>query len=250
MTLEDSKDAIMPNPPRIKYSPRSVTPPPLASYRPAPLEAYTPDRGSRLPVVRGEPVDGFLRARRSALMESPMPHPTMRTGAGLHSEDLPGSTQDTAPMSALSPPPHHPSSSYADDHTAVIAVTPAPQRQHPRLAPPSVSQLPSSYLPTSSPAPFWRYMEWDGTPAKGTDLRDLSSPLKVKSSSPPPQDHHGSSARARELGSPVKERLFGALQSREGSTAEEDLLAPPPPEMSEEQDDDGVDDLQGVDLTK
>ncbi|KAF8418229.1 fork head domain-containing protein [Tirmania nivea] len=251
LTLEDSKDTVIANPPRIKYSPRSVTPPPIASYRPAPLEAYTPDRGSRQPVVRGEPVDSFLRARRSSLIESPITRPTMRTGAGLHSEDLPGSTQDTAPMSALSPPPHHPSSSYADDHTAVIAVTPAPQRQHPRLAPPSVSQLPSSYLPTSSPAPFWRYMEWDGTPAKGTDLRDLSSPLKVKSSSPPPQDHHGSSAWARELGSPIKEGLFGALPSREDSTTEEDLLAPPPPEMSaEEQDDDGVDDLQGVDLTK
>ena len=93
-------------------------------------------------------------------------------------------------------------------------------------------------------------MEWDGTPAKGTDLRDLSSPLKVKSSSPPPQDH-GNSASSRELGSPIKERFFGALQSREGSVAEEDPLAPPPLEMSaEEQDDDGVDDLQGVDLTK
>lgn len=93
-------------------------------------------------------------------------------------------------------------------------------------------------------------MEWDGTPAKGTDLRDLSSPLKVKSSSPP-QDHHGNIVSARELGSPIKERLFGALQSREGSAAEEDPLAPPPPEMSAgEQDDDGVDDLQGVDLTK
>jgi len=94
-------------------------------------------------------------------------------------------------------------------------------------------------------------MEWDGTPAKGTDLRELSSPLKVKSSSTPTQDHYGNSASARELGSPIKERLFGELQSREGSAAEEDPLAPPPLEMSaEEQDDDGVDDLQGVDLTK
>lgn len=75
--------------------------------------------------------------------------------------------------------------------------------------------------------------------------------MKVKSSSPAPQDHHGSSARARELGSPIKERLFGALQSKGGSAAEEDFVAPLPPEMSaEEQDDDGVDDLQGVDLTK
>jgi len=263
LTLEDSKDAIMPNQSRIKYSPGSVTPPPLASYRPAPLEAYTPDRGSRLPVVRGEPVDSFLRARCSSLIESPMPRQNMRTGAGLHLEDLPASTQDTTPMSALSPPPHHPSSSYADDHTAVIGVTPAPQRLHPRLAPPSVSRLPSSYLPASTPAPFWRYLEWDGTPGKGTDLRDLSSPLKSKSSFPPTQDHHGISARARELGSPVKGRLFGASQSKEDNAAEEELLALSPPEMPAEEQgddgvgdgvddamDDGVDDLQDVDLAK
>src|SRR5207237_10497691 len=40
--------------PMIKNS-RSVTPPPVTSYnRVAPLEAYTPDRGSRLPALRSQ----------------------------------------------------------------------------------------------------------------------------------------------------------------------------------------------------
>ena len=248
LTLEDSKDAVMPNAPRIKYSPRSVTPPPLSSYRPAPVEAYTPDRGSRQPVGRGEPEDSFLRTRRSSLIDSPMLRPPHLRASGIHSEELSGSTQDTTIMSAnLSPPSHHPSSSYADDHTAVVAFTPAPQRQHPKLAPPSVSQLPSSYLPTSSPAPFWSYLTWETSPAKGGHLRDLSSPLKLQSSSPPPHDHQGLTDRARELGSPVKERSFGTLQISDQHTVSEEL-APALP--VDEEDDEGVDDLQGVDLTK
>lgn len=170
----------------------------------------------------------------------------MNASVGMHSEDFPGGTQDTAPMSAkLSPPPYHPSSSYADDNTTVIAVTPAPQRQHPRLAPLSGSQLPSTFLPTSSPAPFWRYLEWD-SPANKVEITDLSSPFKFhRSSSPAPHDDYRSRARARELGSPIKER---ELHSKDNSIVTEDLLAAQSP--IEHVDEDGVDDLPGIDLTK
>lgn len=243
LPLEDAKDVIMPNPSRIKYSPGSVTPPPLSSYLPAPLEAYTPDRGSKLPVDKGEQEDGFLRARHLSLIDSPVLRPPKNASVGMHSEDFPGGTQDTAPMSAkLSPPPHHPSSSYADDNTTVIAVTPAPQRQHPRLAPPSGSQLPSTFLPTSSPAPFWRYLEWD-SPANKVEITDLSSPFKFhRSSSPAPHDDYRSRARARELGSPIKGR------SKDNSIVSEDLLAEHQP--IEHVNDVGVNDLPGIDLTK
>ncbi|KAF8470533.1 fork head domain-containing protein [Kalaharituber pfeilii] len=252
LTLEDSRDTVMPTQTRIKYSPRSVTPPPLSSYRPAPLEAYTPDRGSRNPVGRGEAVDSFIRARRTSLVDSPMIHPPLRTNQVLHSEDLPGNSQDTAPMSAnLSPPPHHTSSSYADDHPSVLAVTPAPQRQNPRLAPPSVSQLPSSYLPTSSPAPFWSYLTWEGTPGKLGDYNSSPCNKNKNRGSSPPLNDPTFSARARELGSPIKDRSFGStFQQKENTTVKDDFVAPALPGLATEDEEDGVGDLQGVDLTR
>ncbi|OIW33361.1 hypothetical protein CONLIGDRAFT_651976 [Coniochaeta ligniaria NRRL 30616] len=68
-------------------------------------------------------------------------------------------------------------------------VTPAPHRVHPRLAPPSTAQRPSQHMPTSSPAPFWKYADIGSTPLKPPHL-DLS-PSKTlgaipASSSPPP----------------------------------------------------------------
>ncbi|KAJ9142522.1 Fork-head transcriptional regulator 2 [Coniochaeta hoffmannii] len=69
-------------------------------------------------------------------------------------------------------------------------VTPAPHRVHPRLAPPSTAQRPSQHMPTSSPAPFWKYADIGSTPLKPPHL-DLS-PSKAAvavgpaSSSPPP----------------------------------------------------------------
>lgn len=70
--------------------------------------------------------------------------------------------------------------------------TPAPHRVHPRLAPPSTAQRPSQHMPTSSPAPFWRYADIGGTPmgavpfssspAKGPLTTDPpSSPVPIKS---------------------------------------------------------------------
>jgi hypothetical protein len=77
------------------------------------------------------------------------------------------------------------SSSYLDDNNGAPMATPAPRRQNPKLAPPSAAQMPSSYLPTSSPAPFWKYVDVGSTPAK--PMGDLS-PFKLDkaaASSPP-----------------------------------------------------------------
>jgi hypothetical protein len=78
-------------------------------------------------------------------------------------------------------------SSYIQEDGASF-VTPAPHRVHPRLAPPSTAQRPSQHMPTSSPAPFWKYADIGSTPLK--PAQDLS-PSKVlgrlpQSSSPPP----------------------------------------------------------------
>ncbi|KAK2758905.1 forkhead transcription factor fkh1 [Colletotrichum kahawae] len=81
-------------------------------------------------------------------------------------------------------------SSYLPDEGASF-VTPAPHRVHPRLAPPSTAQRPSQHMPTSSPAPFWKYAEIGSTPLKPGAHFDMS-PSKPslggipQSSSPPP----------------------------------------------------------------
>lgn len=70
-------------------------------------------------------------------------------------------------------------------------VTPAPPRVHPKLAPPSTAQRPSQHMPTSSPAPFWRYADIASTPLKSLRQHEASpskvgSALPPASSSPPP----------------------------------------------------------------
>ncbi|EGX91643.1 forkhead transcription factor Fkh1/2, putative [Cordyceps militaris CM01] len=79
-------------------------------------------------------------------------------------------------------------SSYQDDNSAFV--TPAPPRIHPRLAPPSTAQRPSQHMPTSSPAPFWRYADIGSTPLKPMAPYESPSktrgPMPPQSSSPPP----------------------------------------------------------------
>ena len=215
---------------------RSVTPPALlTSYRIQPLEAYTPDRGSRLPALRSidDTLVDSLRAKNSS--------------AGLQV------TMASALNTGAAPTPTQPSPFDDDDRTAIMsAVTPAPQRQNPRLAPPSIGQLPSSYLPTSSPAPFWKYVQFESTPAKGGGFGgggcgggggpDFSPPKDLHSSSPPPAE--------REPASPLKDRfhLGGARR----------LPLPIPrlnqrlevAETTEGEDEEGLGDFKGIDLTK
>lgn len=48
------------------------------------------------------------------------------------------------------------------------SATPAPAAPNLSLAPPSAQQqLPSSFMPASSPAPFWRFMQLSSTPVRG-----------------------------------------------------------------------------------
>jgi hypothetical protein len=206
-------------------SPGSVTPPQIPSYRVQQLEAYTPDRGSRLPA---------LRSADKTLSDTPRPQ---------SSRLQPGTLTSAANLSVITGL-HAPSPAPGgyDDGANMSAVTPAPQRQHPRLAPPSTSQLPSSYLPTSSPAPFWKYVQFGSTPAKP----DGFSPLKDLNSSSPPPVGAGLERDVRELGSPLKER--GGGFPRLGGGGGEDGKATAA--GGEDDEDEGLGDFPGIDLTR
>jgi len=150
---------------RMKRSPRSFSPP--SSSFPANAPQFTPDRGQLSSLQDQLPGDG-----------SPLPRHRRpnNTAFGL-SDNVPGS------------PPVLSSSYQQEDGTSFV--TPAPHRVHPRLAPPSTAQRPSQHMPTSSPAPFWKYADIGSTPMKGTAF-DMS-PIKGSkpgcnppSSSPPP----------------------------------------------------------------
>ncbi len=175
---EQSQDGLVSGT-RLKHSPRSTTPP-LSSYPVAAKEAYTPERGSHLPhhLAHGLP----------QIVDDGSPLPRSRSAVYGFS--------DTA---AAGSPPLLSSSAYYDEARSLV--TPAPRRQNPKLAPPSTAHLPSTYMPTSSPAPFWKFADDGSTPAR--PMPDLS-PLKtggtttlggLHSSSPPAAS--GSPSRLR-----------------------------------------------------
>jgi hypothetical protein len=175
--------------PRRKRSSRSGSP-----GFPSTATQLTPDRKTQLSRALDEtPGDG-----------SPLPpHKRPRGNFGL-SENLPGS-----------PPPF--SSSYMQEEGNSF-VTPAPHRVHPRLAPPSTAQRPSQVMPTSSPAPFWKYADIGNTPMKGSSFE--SSPIKGShrqlppSSSPPPLRRSSAASPSRGSGQ-VKAELPGMLDIEE-----------------------------------
>ncbi|KAI9837997.1 MAG: hypothetical protein M1819_006151 [Sarea resinae] len=216
--VDDSREAPVSNN-RMKFSPRSTTPP-LSSYPVAPKEAYTPERGSRLPAIRrGE--NGV-----NELDQSPIPGPRSK----------PYGFSDAAAGS----PPTLSSSAYMDDNQSMI--TPAPRRQLPKLAPPSTAQVPSTYMPTSSPAPFWKYVDMNSTPAR--PIPDLSpyksGPGLPQSSSPPPAE-----SDRRDAGSPTKAGSARPMTARpEDKPLKSENGVTGPPQEDEEEN------LGGFDLAR
>lgn len=144
------------------------SPPPSSSL--AAVQS-TPDRSTR----RLAPPSTALTADGS-----PLPRPR-KGGTSASASFTSASYNDQSPTLT---------SSYLPDEGASF-VTPAPHRVHPRLAPPSTAQRPSQHMPTSSPAPFWKYAEIGSTPLKPGAHFDMS-PSKPslggvpQSSSPPP----------------------------------------------------------------
>lgn len=155
-----------------------VSSPGFSSFPVAPVEAYTPERGSR--GGRGRQ-DHLRSANRD--YEEPSPLPTRAANNNLsRAYGLSDNVTGSPPVL---------SSSYYDDGPSSM-ITPAPQRQQPRLPPPSTAQIPSKFMPMSSPAQFWKFADIGSTPAR--PVLDMS-PLKgepgdgtgsIPSSSPPP----------------------------------------------------------------
>lgn len=115
------------------------------------------------------------------------------------------------------------SSSYLPEEGGSF-VTPAPQRLHPRLAPPSTAQRPSQHMPTSSPAPFWKYIDIPSTPLKAPyDVSPTKAPGLPNSSSPPPHagvDHSPTASPTRTSRGNTLERSTDIDKAEEGKEEE------------------------------
>ncbi|KAI6091956.1 hypothetical protein F4821DRAFT_225925 [Hypoxylon rubiginosum] len=161
--------------PRKRKASPDVSPPPKSSLH---LAQVTPDR-KRLPTGPVGLRDG-----------SPLPRRKVVDIA--HSFD----TAETLPPNS---PPTLSSSYFQDEGTSFV--TPAPLRVHPRLAPPSTAQRPSQHMPTSSPAPFWKYADLHSTPLKlQYDLSPSKNVGLPRSSSPPDQSPVASPTRSTRSG--------------------------------------------------
>lgn len=187
----------------LKDSPTARSPP-LSSYPPMAPEAYTPSRGARLPAfsnnASGTHALPILSSDDPAPLPVRRPHasstgnlgssPTLTSGAWLG--------YDGNPMR-----------------------TPLPRPHNLNIPLPNTMAKPSSYMPDSSPAPFWKYTRMTAGPGSTPGIwQGESSPLKppaLPSSSPPPPVANGAD-------SPTKARSAGAINwdERIGSDEEGD----------------------------
>jgi forkhead protein FKH len=203
------------------------SPPPRA---PPPREPHlTPVRGARKPLPDEPGTAGAdtvaatekRTATATATEAAIKTEPTSGSGADADGRPLPrlrktntssGGTGEAAGDVPGSPPTL---SSYLPEEGASF-VTPAPHRVHPKLAPPSTAQRPSQHMPTSSPAPFWKYAEIGSTPlrnpqfdlspskALGTLPPQSSSPPAAPAKSPAPSPTRPSAAAVEEQPSPTE----------------------------------------------
>ncbi|OJD13379.1 hypothetical protein AJ78_06168 [Emergomyces pasteurianus Ep9510] len=133
-----------------------TTSPGFNSFSVAPVEAYTPERGPR--------TDRGANGLSNADYGEPSPLPSRPRS------NNPNRTYGLSDNISGSPPVL--SSSFFDDATSMI--TPAPRRQQPRLAPPSTAQIPSKFMPMSSPAQFWKFAEIGNTPGRVGEMSPLN----------------------------------------------------------------------------
>jgi len=183
---ETSRDTAQPfSEPRMKTSPGSDSPSFAQPYPTANL-SYTPGRGGQQ--LQRLHTDDLPHLNGSQTHTPEFDHGPGGSGHG--GGGAPQLVANTAPPNprisnglteaATHSPPTLSSSMY--DHATGAPhhalVTPLVARHQPRLAPPSTAHLPSHFMPLSSPAPFWKFMDLASTPAKGRGL-DLS-PAKTE----------------------------------------------------------------------
>ncbi|KAL8842065.1 MAG: hypothetical protein Q9170_000668 [Blastenia crenularia] len=176
----------------IKTSPPPGRSPPPTAY-PAAHESYTPSRGSRFTALANHDPSHNL----PALSDDPSPLPIRRN-------NIKAGITNSSPVltSGLYDGP---------------LMTPAPRQHNLNIPLPNTVKLPTSHMPESSPAPFWKFENLYGsTPAKWTE----SSPLKLgnfQSSSPPPGAANGNviESPTRIRGLPSNLRMAPAVAAQE-----------------------------------
>ncbi|POR37114.1 Fork-head transcriptional regulator 2 [Tolypocladium paradoxum] len=206
----------------ITHGPRDMAtrdPPSARKRRGSPL--VSPPPRSSLQVTQSTPERASERGagRNAALTADGSPLPRHRKAAASSGPD--------SSFSTFNPQSPTLTSSYLQEDGNSF-VTPAPPRIHPKLAPPSTAQRPSQHMPTSSPAPFWKYADIGSTPLKPPAQYELS-PSKPASGIPP-QSSSPPRASKSPPSSPSRPQRTGGSQER---------VAPEEP-----------DDEQGFDLTK
>ncbi|KAJ4264733.1 transcription factor [Fusarium torreyae] len=177
----------------ITHGPRDMAsrePPSARKRRGSPLPTSPPPRPSLLIAqsTPDRPSDrSFGRSATLTIDGSPLPRPRKTPGR-------------ESSFSVYNPQSPTLTSSYQEDGGSFV--TPAPPRMHPKLAPPSTAQRPSQHMPTSSPAPFWKYADIGSTPLKPLGGYDISPTkaggiLPPQSSSPPRGDKSPLSSPSR-----------------------------------------------------
>jgi hypothetical protein len=184
----------------------------------------SPTRRSSLRAAHSTPQQGSDRGmgRNASLTADGSPLPRQRKSTNMGPESS---------FSSFNPQSPTLTSSYLQDESASF-VTPAPPRIHPKLAPPSTAQRPSQHMPTSSPAPFWKYADIGSTPLRPSAPYEFS-PSKVAGGMPP-QSSSPPRASKSPPSSPSKPQR---LPATEGTKQENESL-------------EDVEDDQGFDLTK
>ena len=154
----DSKD--FKNSYGLKTSPGST--PPISHY-PLAKQAYTPERGGNiLSHLRKE--EGSSPIKGMGLGVSPFPFSAKK-------DKWNGLTEAAAAGS-----PGGPRFAFGSDVNEQL-ITPLITKHAPKLMPPSTARLPSQFMPMSSPAPFWKYADYNASsPAKamlgGSPVKD------------------------------------------------------------------------------
>lgn len=220
--------------------------PGFSSFSVAPVEAYTPERGPRA----SRPGHDHPPSNADLDDQSPLPTRARNTALG-RPYGLSDNVQNSPPVL---------SSSYYDDGPSSM-ITPAPQRQQPRLPPPSTAQVPSKFMPMSSPAQFWKFADIGSTPAR--PVPDMS-PLKrdppgdrdgnIMPSSSPPPPNFGSPSKSGTSGSrmlgPVKREVSDEAMTDDHTEANGLNKEPSHPNGLGDNDDDDEEDEGGFDLAR
>ncbi|KAL8655418.1 MAG: hypothetical protein Q9210_000884 [Variospora velana] len=142
---------------------------PLAAY-PTAQESYTPSRGSRFTTI---PDHGHSRGL-PVLSDDPSPLP-------IRHNNIKAGITDSSPVLT---------SGFYDNSM----MTPAPRKYNLNAPLPNTVKLPTSHMPDSSPAPFWKYGPGSllgSTPAKWPEISPLKAGGTLQSSSPPPEAANG-----------------------------------------------------------